>query len=143
MLAAGNREQSKKVEVLNLGLGTVGLWADRGTAGIWCWSWLLPSLKLTGWFSGQLACAQCPGSSRACHSATPSPFLVLRAQGSRRLQTTRRTCPGLDLPPQSCVPSWALVLSTSSRAPSYSPSDPSRLGALTPVPKLRTSLGTG
>lgn len=47
--------------------------------------------------------AQCLGSSRACHSATPRYFLVFWAQSSRRLQTMQRTHPGLDLPPQSSV----------------------------------------
>lgn len=103
----------------------------------------LGSHWLVLWAVGLGLRAQCPGSSRACHSATPRLSLVLWAQGSRRLQTTQRACPGLDLPSQSSVQPWALVLSTSSQVPSYSPSDPSRLGPYPQVQKLRALFDMG
>ena len=58
-------------------LGAVCLWADRGTAGIWCWPWLLPTLKVTGWFSRQLAWVSGPSAP------APGELTILLLPGSR------------------------------------------------------------
>lgn len=144
MSAARNRKQSKKVEVWSLSLGAVSLWAEGqlefGVDPGHSHPWKPPA----GSLGSQLG-SQGPGpwllkGLPFCHSQAT---LVLWSQGSRKLQTTQRTCPGLDFPSQSSVQSWAFVLSPSRQVPSYSPFDPSWLEPYPEVQKLRALFDIG
>lgn len=104
-----------------------------------------PTLEATGWLSGQSEWVSGPSA------LAPQGLAVLPLPGtfwSSGLKVTggskpHRTCLGLDLPSQSSVQAWALVLSTSSRIPSCSPSDPSWLGPYPQVQKLRALFDMG